>query len=172
MGETDVQGNVFLQADKIRFKNVFKTNFVYTDRSCKPSFLRNWMQGVVDRGVKSLKNSEDEVWKSVRLTRSGPAITLDQLMICDDQKVSIDLVPIVLPNKNTETPLIGNEFKDITFGEPDPKFHLVPVPPRVGKDFKPNVPQSLFRGTFPTFEERLLEDQGTLKDLIRILKVL
>ena len=159
------------------------------------SGLRSWTHSLVCL-VKEAEEPKSIDWKSVKVTTSGPAVTINPWK---EKKISIDLVAAVnIPASCNQFILNGLRYrhKVIVVLDEDEKqevlqsgkiclslgllektvngkrgVRLVPVEPRVAPE-DPKPPDNLLRLSIPALDDELLKDRKTLKDAVRLLKVL
>lgn len=147
--------------------------------------LRSWAQGLVHRSLNKIKGEVGRVdgaeveYAKFSETRSGPAITLE------GEGFSVDLVPAFIIRGHEACP--GFE-KFYNIPDVDPydvqakleEWYLVPVPPRLpppadedeAKNRSPKDHRLLFRGNFRAFEDFLLDNMSSLKNVIRLVKIM
>ena len=133
--------------------------------------LRNWMQGLIHRVLRSGRLSDLGV---VTESRSGPAITLTFSPNGIDAGgipfISIDVVPSIQFPQEVWRPTFDETVRALVPAHFE-RF-LVPVAPRVPPG-APSPPTHLLRGTFPRLEEALYtrEYKSVALDVVRLLKV-
>ena len=131
--------------------------------------LRQWMQGLMSRVIREPRIKEEN---KIQQSRSGPAVTIKvevENHKGKTERVSIDLVPVVGNIPEQAIPEVSTkDFED----KKDKNFHLVPALPKFASTEKDRtVAPEIFRGTFPRFENELVDKKKHLKTLIRYLKV-